>query len=231
MSRSAFRVERLWKRFGARDALAGVSLSQEAGTCLAVLGTNGSGKTTLLRMLATLAQPSEGTVEVLGEVLPARADAARRRIGVVLRRHLLPRDLPLREGLRMYADLYGVTDAERRIEELADRLGIASRLRDPVRTFSRGMGQRASLCRALLHDPEFLLFDEPFTGLDAVACRAVENLVRDTCARGRSVVLVTHDLERAGRVADRGVVFELGRLVFDGAAAAAAEAAGAGAAA
>ncbi len=217
MSGPAFRVTGLWKRFGARDALAGVTLEQARGTCLAVLGPNGSGKTTLLRMLSTLGEPSEGDVEVLGHPLPAEAHEVRSKIGVVLDRHLLVADFTLRESLRMYADLYGLVDATARIEMLADLTGLTARLRDPVRTFSRGMGQRAALCRALLHQPEVLLLDEPFTGLDAGGTRIVERVVTDTRARGGSIVVVTHDLPRAASIADRAVVFAHGRVVFDGA--------------
>jgi len=226
MTTPALRVHGVWKRFGARDALANVSLETPRGSCLAVLGHNGSGKTTLLRILATLWQATEGEVEVLGHCVETEPDAIRARIGVVLARHLLPRDFSLRDGLRMYADLHAVPNAAVRIEELAERLGLARRLRDPVRTFSRGMGQRASICRALLHDPQMLLLDEPFTGLDAAALDVTESVIQEAKEAGRTVVLVTHDLERAARLATHAVVLSDGRKVFDGDPARAASAAG-----
>jgi len=216
MTSPALRVRNVWKRFGARDALAGVTLEAARGSCFALLGHNGSGKTTLLRILATLSAPTEGEVEVLGHPLATGADAIRRSIGVVLDRHLLPRDFALQDALRMYADLYGVRDSAARIEELAGRLGLARRLRDPVRTFSRGMGQRASICRALLHDPEMLILDEPFTGLDSAALAVTDQVIEETMAAGRTVVLVTHDLERAARLATHAVVFSNGKKVLDG---------------
>jgi heme exporter protein A len=216
MTTPALRVNGVWKRFGARDALAGVSLETPRGSCLAMLGHNGSGKTTLLRILSTLSQATEGEIEVLGHSLVNEPDAIRAKIGAVLDRHLLPREFSLRDGLRMYADLHGVTSPAARIDELAERLGLARRLRDPVRTFSRGMGQRASICRALLHDPEMLLLDEPFTGLDAEALRVTEEVIEEAKQGGRTVVLVTHDLERAARLATHGVVLSNGRKIHDG---------------
>ncbi len=230
MTAQAFQVRGVWKRFGGRDALSNVTLSAPLGSCLALLGHNGSGKTTLLRMLATLATPTEGDVTVLGMSLRDDVRALRSRIGVVLDRHLLPRDFPLGDALRMYAGLYGVQDAADRVEELATRLGLGRRLDDPVRTFSRGMGQRASICRALLHDPELLLLDEPFTGLDARAMDVTDEVIRATIAAGRSVVLVTHDLERAARLATHAAVLADGRVVFQGDPAEAAAAAARGAA-
>ncbi len=210
------RVRSVWKRYGSRDALAGVSLDVPKGTCCAVLGPNGSGKTTLVRVLSTLARPSEGEVEVAGLALPRHASEVRSRVGVVLDHSLLPRDLALEEGLRYYADLYGLRDAGPRIAALAERLGLTWRLRDPVRTFSRGMAQRAALVRALLHDPEVLLLDEPFTGLDAAACRVVEDVVTSAVAEGRTVLLVTHDLDRAAAVAGSAVLLREGRVVAAG---------------
>ena len=213
----AIRVEGLWKRYGPRDALAGVSFEAPAGSCTVVLGANGSGKTTLLRILATLAAPSEGKAEIDGLDVTKGDAGVRARLGVVLARHLLPRDFTLREALRYYADLYGVSDAAPRIEALARRVGLLSRLRDPMRTFSRGMGQRASIARALLHEPEVLLLDEPFTALDAAGSRMVVDVIREQTEGGGTVLLVSHDLDRAAELADSAIVLERGRTVFAGA--------------
>lgn len=206
----------MWKRFGSRDALAAVSFDVARGACTALLGPNGSGKTTALRILATLSAPSEGSAEIAGLPLTTADAGIRERIGVVFASPFLPRDFTLSEGLRYYADLYGVPDPAARVEVLARRVGLQSRLRDPVRTFSRGMGQRASIARALLHAPEILLFDEPFTALDAAGCAMVGDVVREQLAGGGTVLLVSHDLERAATLADHAVVLERGRKVFDG---------------
>jgi ABC-type multidrug transport system ATPase subunit len=212
----AIAVHGVRKRFGAREALAGVTLEVPAGSCLALFGRNGAGKSTLVRILATLAHATEGRVAVLGHALPAGGVLLRRRLGVVQDHALLPRHQSLLDGLLWHAALFGVAHARARIEALAERFGLRSRLRDPVRTFSRGMTQRASLMRALVHEPELLLLDEPFTGLDPEGCGVVEAVVREQVAAGRTVLLVTHDLQRGCALAPRAVLLEQGRVLGDG---------------
>lgn len=212
----AIRARRVHKRFGLRDALFGVSLEVPYGECVALLGRNGSGKTTLVRILATLGAASEGEIEVAGHPLPREETEARSRIGVVLDHAFLPRDLRLEEGLRYYAELYGVRDPAARVRDVAARFGLTSRLPDPFRTLSRGMTQRAALCRAWLHDPAVLLLDEPTTALDADGCRVLRAAIRDAVAARRSVVVVTHDLPFAASVADRALLLRQGRVVAEG---------------
>jgi ABC-2 type transport system ATP-binding protein len=213
---SAIRVRGLTKRFGFREALRDVSLTAAPGECLAVVGRNGSGKSTLVRILATLARPTSGEAEIAGHSLPREAAAARASLGVVLDHPMLPRDLTLADGLGLYSALLGVADPEGRIASLASQFGLSSRLDDPVRTFSRGMGQRAALCRALLADPPVLLLDEPTTGLDAAGCATLAAAVRDARARGRCVLLVTHDLAFVAVVAQRAVLLEAGAVAAEG---------------
>lgn len=215
----AIRVKRVHKRFAARDALAGVSLEVAPGTCVALLGRNGSGKTTLVRILATLDTASEGEIEIAGCSLPREETEARRKMGVVLDHAFLPRELRLEEGLRFYAELYGVANPAARVEQVAKRFGLGTRLTDPFRTLSRGMGQRAALCRALLHDPPVLLLDEPSTALDADGCRLLVAAIREAAAEGRAILLVTHDLPLAEAAADRAVLLRKGRVVAEGGAA------------
>ena len=222
MSRAAVTLRGVRKRFGYRDALCGVTADVPSGACTALLGANGSGKTTLLRIVATLSRANEGEIEVLGHTLPRQAAAVRGSLGVVARRSMLPARLRLRDSLAMYADLHGVAGGGDRIEELAVRAGLETRLRDPVRTLSRGLLQRAALCRALLHRPRLLLLDEPYVGLDAVGRVLLDEVVAEHTQSGGTTVLVTHDLERAGRVAQHALVLSLGRLVHDGDAAEAA---------
>lgn len=206
----------LVKRFGDREALAGIDLEIPRGRCTSLFGANGSGKTTLVKLVSTLIRPTGGTLEVGGQPLPKRADRVRPRIGVVLDRPFLPSALPLQDGLRYFAELYRVPDAALRIDRWLDRVGLTWRRRDPVRTFSRGMGQRASLVTALLAEPEILLLDEPFTALDPNGCDLVESVIRESIECGRTVLLVTHDLERGHRLADRLVVFRAGRIAVEG---------------
>jgi ABC-type multidrug transport system ATPase subunit len=212
----AIRVRNVRKRFGNRDALAGVSLEVRPGECVALLGRNGSGKTTLCRILSTLSAATEGDIEVAGCALPRDEALVRARIGVVLDHSFLPRDLTLAEGLRFFAELYGVPRPRDRVHALADRFGLGTRLSDPVRTLSRGMGQRAALCRALLHDPPVLLFDEPSTALDADGCRLLVSAIRDAVGQGRAALLVTHDLPLAEAASDRAIFLQRGRIAAEG---------------
>jgi ABC-type multidrug transport system ATPase subunit len=204
------------KRYGARSALAGLDLEVPEGSCYALFGANGSGKTTLVRLVAGLVRPSGGELEVLGERLPAGIAAVRPRLGVLLEAPLLPRELSLGEGLRLYADLHGVASPAARVEEVASRMGLFWRLRDPLCSLSRGMAQRAAVARVLLHDPELLLLDEPFNGLDPEGCETVEGVVRERLARGGTVLLVTHDRARGARLAGRSALLRDGELVAEG---------------
>jgi heme exporter protein A len=198
-------LEDVIRRYGERDALAGVSVRVPAGATLAVLGPNGAGKTTLLRILATLLRPHGGSVRVLGHRLPAEGWAVRGRVGLLGHEPLLYRDLTGRENLRYHARLHGV--AEERIPELLDRTGMARRADEPVRLLSRGMVQRLAVCRTVLHDPELLLLDEPTSHLDPAAAELVEPLVGR--ASGRTRVVVSHD--PSGSVADADLVLGLKR--------------------
>jgi heme exporter protein A len=161
---AALELEDLTRRYGEREALAGVSLTLGAGQTLVVLGPNGAGKTTLLRVLATLLRPHAGAARVLGSELPAAAWAVRGRIGLLGHEPLLYRELSARENLSFHARLHGV--ARERVEELLGAVGMLARAREPLRTLSRGMTQRVAIARAVLHDPELLLLDEPRANLD-----------------------------------------------------------------
>jgi heme ABC exporter ATP-binding subunit CcmA len=185
----AIELEGLTRRYGDREALAGVTLSLEPGASLVVFGPNGAGKTTLLRILATLLRPHGGTARVLGRDLPRDGWAVRGRIGFLGHAPLLYRDLTARENLRFHARLHGAP--ETRIDELLERVGLAARADDPVHTYSRGMVQRAAVARAVLHDPEVVLLDEPTANLDPHAAELVEPLIGR--GSGRTRILTSHD--------------------------------------
>ncbi len=197
---SALELEGLTRRYGEREALDGVSLSLQAGQTLVVLGPNGAGKTTLLRVLATLLRPHSGEVRVLGHALPGEAWAVRGRVGLLGHEPLLYRELTARENLRFHARLHRV--GIERVEELLEAVGMATRAEEPVRTLSRGMVQRVATARALLHDPELLLLDEPRANLDPAGAELVEPLIGP--ASGRTRVVCSHspevDLDRADLV-------------------------------
>jgi heme exporter protein A len=170
-----------------------------------VLGPNGAGKTTLLRLLATLLAPHDGELMVLGHPLPAESWAVRGRLGLLGHEPMLYRELTARENLRLHAKLHGVADG--RIGELLDRLALARRADEPLRTLSRGLVQRVAICRTLLHDPELLLLDEPRANLDPAACEIVEPLIGRAC--GKTRVIVSHD--PAGALGEADLVLGLVR--------------------
>jgi len=203
-------VRKLVKRFGLKPVLRGMDFSVEPGEFVALLGPNGAGKTTFLRILSSLSRPTLGSVSIAGYSLPGQAAAVRRRLGVVSHLPLLYGDLTAEENLRFYALMYNVAHAEKRISAVLDMVGLSSRRRDLVRTFSRGMQQRLAIGRAVLHDPEVMLFDEPHTGLDQDACQMLDTVLREVAARGRTVVMTSHDLTRVADLASRFDVLSRG---------------------
>jgi heme exporter protein A len=196
-------VRRLVKTFGLKPVLRGLDLHLEPGEFVALLGPNGAGKTTLLRILASLARPSLGEVRLAGHRLPGEAAAVRRILGVVSHQPLLYGDLTAEENLRFYARMYGLPQAGRRIDEVLAVVGLDRRRRDRVREYSRGMQQRLAIGRAVLHDPQILLFDEPHTGLDQEASSMLDGVLRQVAGRGRTVLMTSHDLLRAADLASR----------------------------
>src|SRR5581483_1441405 len=166
----AIELRDLVRRYGEREALAGVSATVPAGATLVVFGPNGAGKSTLLRVLATLLRPHGGEARVLGAVLPEDGWKVRARVGFLAHEPLLYRDLTGRQNLRYHARLFGVGDE--RVEELLAAVGLERRADEPLRSLSRGMVQRLAACRAVLHDPDVLLLDEPRANLDPAAAEA-----------------------------------------------------------
>jgi heme exporter protein A len=204
------KIHKLVKRFGSKIVLRGLDLEVQPGEFVALLGPNGAGKTTFLRILASLSRPTLGAVQVAGYSLPAQAAAVRSRLGVVTHQPLLYGDLTAEENLQFYGRMYGVITMNPRLEEVLDLVGLAGRRHDLVRTFSRGMQQRLAIGRAILHDPEVMLFDEPHTGLDQDACDMLDKLLKDVAGRGRTVIMTSHDLARVENLATRFDVLSRG---------------------
>src|SRR5687767_4613270 len=196
-------VKKLVKRFGLKTVLRGVDFEVQPGEFVALLGPNGAGKTTFLRILASLSRPSLGEVNIAGYRLPNQAAQVRARLGVVSHLPLLYTDLSAEENLRFYARLYGITNYQLRITDVLELIGLETRRRDLVRTFSRGMQQRLAIGRAILHDPDVVLFDEPYTGLDQDASSMLDEVLKTVAAKGRTVVMTSHDLARAEDLATR----------------------------
>lgn len=224
-------VEGLAKTFGTRKALDDVSFSLPEGAFLSVFGPNGAGKTTLLRVLATLARPSSGRVSVAGVDLKDDPDAVRSQIGLVSHAPMLYPDLTAEENLILYAQLYGVANPKSRALQLLEAVGLPHRRLDAVRTFSRGMTQRVSIARSLVHDPDVVLLDEPYSGLDPHAVEVVDGLIDAARsnrtnhlgdasddsglegANGRTFVMVSHDLAKGYAMCTHALVLARGRVV------------------
>jgi heme exporter protein A len=203
-------VRKLIKRFGLKTILRGLDFHVAQGEFVVLLGPNGAGKTTFLRILASLSRPSLGQVTIAGHRLPEQAAEVRRTLGVVSHLPLLYGDLTAEENLRFYGRMYDLQNLEARLTEVLQLVGLEHRRRDLVRTFSRGMQQRLAIGRAVLHDPEVMLFDEPYTGLDQDASAMLDDVLRNVAARGRTVVMTSHDLARAEELGSRFDVLSRG---------------------
>ena len=204
------------KYFGDLAALRGVRLALEPGDAVLLYGPNGAGKTTLLRTLAALARPTEGQVLFGGTDVHRNSGASKARVGFVSHSTFLYGELTARENLRFTGTLFRLPDVERKIDAALDLFAVRDRASEPVRGLSRGLQQRVSLARAFLHDPQFLLLDEPFTGLDAAAAQSLEVVLRRLPDEGKAVIFSTHDFGRGIALARRLVALEGGRIRYDG---------------
>jgi len=207
-------VRGLVKSFGSKVALDGLDLDVAEGEFLTLVGPNGAGKTTLIRILATLTRPTRGSVRVAGCDLVKQGNEVRRRIGLASHQTLLYGDLSAEENLRFYGRMYDVPDLEENTTALLQRVDLDHRRHDLVRTFSRGMQQRLSLARALLHDPAILLLDEPYTGLDQRAADVLREVLLALGGRSRTVLMTTHNLERGLELCDRAAILVNGRIAY-----------------
>ncbi len=205
----AISVDRLYRRFDHRPALAGVSFDLLWGSRTLLLGPNGAGKSTLLRVLATLARPSAGNARVAGYDVTDEAADVRRLIGYVGHQTYLYGDLTVQENLRFYARLYGMGSSHGSLEFLVDALDLDQFLNQRVRTLSRGWQQRAALARALLHDPIILLLDEPDAGLDEAAAATMLEMLQD---RDWTMLIATHSLDRFEPLSSDVIRLEAGRM-------------------
>ena len=210
-------VENLTRRFGAREAVSNLSFEVTQGQVFGVLGPNGGGKSTLFRVLATMLAPSEGAVRVAGYDVTNQPDEVRARIGVVFQSFSLDRKLTVEENLTAQGHLYGLSGGElrARMDTAIARLGLTDRRRDLVGTLSGGLQRRVEIAKALLHEPEVLLMDEPSTGLDPGARRELWQYVEELRVKGVTVLVTTHILDEADRC-DRLLLMHEGRKVAEG---------------
>jgi heme exporter protein A len=205
-------VAELTRSFGARRALTGVSFSLARGECLALFGPNGAGKTTLLRVLAGLLRPTSGSARVSGVQLPGDP-VARSRVGLISHHTMLYEALTPRENVAFAAKLFGVDDVSGRVEHSLQRMSMLERADAPVRLLSRGMQQRVSIARAMVHGPQLVLADEPYSGLDDSGARALTAMLSDLRSAGTAIIVVTHNLQEGLSLATHAAVMQRGQFV------------------
>lgn len=201
----------LVRAFGGRRAVDGVDVTLAPGECLALFGPNGAGKTTLLRLLAGLLSATSGAAAIAGVPLPDAS--ARARVGLISHRSMLYDALTAHENVRFAADLHGVRDAESATTRALEALRVADRAHVAVRSLSRGLQQRVAIARAIVHSPQVLLADEPYTGLDAQGGAALTALLLERRAAGAALVVVTHHLHEGLALATQAVVMAAGRFL------------------
>lgn len=201
--------------YGPTRALDGVDIAARGGEIVAVVGPNGAGKTTLLRALSGERRPDRGDVLLDGSPVSGADPGWRGRVGLVSHRTGLYRKLTVAENLTFFASLHAVRNARNTVAQALETVGAATLADTRVEALSRGQSQRVALARTLLHDPDVLFLDEPFTGLDPAAAAALESTLRTRRTNGSIIVLVTHDLRRCVGLADRVVVLRRGHKVHD----------------
>lgn len=212
---AAIKTKKLSKVFGNRRAVDNVSIEVPQGAFLSIFGPNGAGKTTLLRVLSTLSRATSGEAALMGVDLKEDPDKARDHIGLISHNSMLYPDLTAEQNLLIYARLYGVENPEARVMELLEAVELKHRRLDVVRTFSRGMTQRLSIARALVHDPDVVFLDEPYSGLDPHAVEIFDELIAQQ-RDGRTFVMVSHDLQKGFAMCSHALVLAKGKVVaFD----------------
>jgi heme exporter protein A len=207
-------VEGLARSFGAHHVLKGIDLKVSPGESLAIFGPNGAGKTTLIKILSTLMRPSSGTVRINGRSIQDEPVLIRRQLGVLSHHTFLYNNLTIYDNLKFYGRMYAVPDLEGKIREVISRVELESRLYNRISTLSRGMQQRVSLARAIIHSPVIMFLDEPEVGLDPHAVSIMREILTDTIHKGNTVLLTTHNLERGLELCDRVAILNEGRIVY-----------------
>ena len=215
MGDAAITTSKLSKVFGNRKAVDNVTFDLPKGAFLSIFGPNGAGKTTLLRVLSTLSSATSGSAALMDIDIKEEPDKVRDHIGLISHNSMLYMDLTAEENLLFAARLYGVENPEERVLELLEAVELKHRRLDTVRTFSRGMTQRLSIARALIHDPDVVFLDEPYSGLDPHAVEIFDGLI-DQVRENRTFVMVSHDLQKGFSMCSHALVLAKGRIVaFD----------------
>jgi heme exporter protein A len=208
-------IKKLTKQADNKLILRGVDLSIKKGETVGILGPNGAGKSTLLKVLATLIKPTSGSITINGLDLKKNQVAIKKILGYLPHSSLLYDHYSPLENLVFFGDLYGVKHSEQRAVELVKEVGLSFFLNEPVKNFSRGMIQRIAIARAIIHDPEVLLLDEPHTGLDQGAISILNNVILNMKQKGTTTLMVTHDFKQAAEICDRIIIVKSGKIVDD----------------
>jgi len=208
-------VRGLTRSFGKIVALDKLDLVIREGEFLTVFGPNGAGKTTLIGILSALVKPTSGQILFSGRSIQSNSNQLRRSIGVIEHQPLLYTQLTARENLRFFARMYGIDRPGKRIDEVLGAIDLLHRSHDLAGTFSRGMTQRLSIARAMLHEPSIYLLDEPYSGLDQHSADALRDLLARLREQGKTILMTTHNLERGFELSDRNIIMIKGRVEFD----------------
>jgi len=218
VSPAAVKVDRLEKTLGTNKVLRGISLQADSGEIFGLLGPNGAGKTTTLRIICTLLKPDAGAVDVLGFDTRTAPEEVRRRIGVVTAEIGIYPRLSAHENITYFAELSGVRDSElsSRVNAVIDRLDMAAFANQRAESLSSGQKQKVAIARAIVHDPEVLMFDEPTSNLDVLASREIREFMVESRDRGKCVIFSTHVLHDAERLCDRVTILHEGSVVATG---------------
>ena len=208
-------IKKLTKQADSKLILRGVDLSIKKGETIAILGPNGAGKSTLLKVLAALIKPTSGRVLINGLELRKNQIEIKKLLGYLPHSSLLYDHYSPLENLVFFGNLYGVQNVEQKARKLVKDVGLSLFLNEPVKNFSRGMIQRIAIARAIIHDPEILLLDEPHTGLDQGAISILNNVILSMKDKGTTTLMVTHDFKRAIEICDKVIIVKNGKIVDD----------------
>jgi heme exporter protein A len=208
-------IKKLTKQADNKRILSGIDLSIKKGETVAILGPNGAGKSTLLKVLATLIKPTTGLIKVNGMDLKKNHIQIKKIMGYLPHSSLLYDHYTPLENIVFFGNIYGVKNVEQRAKELVKEVGLSFFLNEPVKNFSRGMIQRIAIARAIVHEPEFLLLDEPHTGLDQGAIGILNNVILAMKAKGTTTLMVTHDFKQAAEICDRIIIVKNGKIIDD----------------
>lgn len=208
-------IKKLTKQADNKLILRGVDLSIHKGETVGILGPNGAGKSTLLKVLASLIKPTSGIIKINGLDLKKDSLEIKKILGYLPHSSLLYDHYSPLENLVFFGNIYGVKNVEQKAAELVKEVGLSFFLNEPVKNFSRGMIQRIAIARAIIHEPEVLLLDEPHTGLDQGAIAILNNVILSMKEKGTTTLMVTHDFKQAAEICDRIVIVKNGKIVDD----------------